>query len=609
MHDTASNPAATAAPRWPDAFRGMGWMGGLVLLTVASLVWQNGFATSAPVAAALRALDAVLAGCFAAFVTAGLVKGGITRARLRHYRFEIAALFAAMLLLCGLWLLPAEAAGELASYMHQRDRADLVFGVLEAYLLANVAIQALRLLQRIFVAGARLELVLAGSFAVLVLLGALLLMLPRASAKADAPISIVDAFFTSTSAVCVTGLVTRDTATDFTTFGQWVILGLIQIGGLGIVTFVAFVSAFSARSLPVPQMVAFRQLMNAPAMGDIKSRIAGILVFAGVIEVAGAASLWAASAWIADPFERLKWSVFHSVSAFCNAGFALQWENLEFARRDVAINVTIMLLVVCGGLGFLVMPELFGFAVGWLRRLPGRILAGRRRPWRPGLPRFSVQTRISIHVTIWLLVLGVVGFWSLEAVHLLRGDSPGDAFMTSMFHSVSARTAGFNTVPIGSLQTPTLLLMIALMIVGGCPVSTAGGVKTVTFGVMFLALRSMVLRRERIDVFGRTLPPKVVFTALSVLVLYATAAGIAMFGLSITDPQVPLRDAMFEVVSALSTVGLSTGITPGLSPAGKLLLCVAMFVGRVGPIALVFSVFQSRSRLDYEFPAEEVVVG
>jgi trk system potassium uptake protein TrkH len=197
----------------------------------------------------------------------------------------------------------------------------------------------------------------------------------------------------------------------------------------------------------------------------------------------------------------------------------------------------------------------------------------------------------------------------LEVHHALDEMSWGDSFLVAAFQSVTPRTAGFNTVPIGQLQDATLLLIMALMVIGANPISAGGGIKTVSFGILLLALRAMVARRDRVEAFGRTIPGKTLFAALSVFVIYTLCAGVGTFLLTIFDPHLAFKNHAFEVISALSTVGLSTGITAELSVPSKLVLCVAMFVGRVGPISLVLSVFQSRHTLTYEFPEEEVVVG
>lgn len=583
-------------------------MATLGTLVVISLLLEHGFRLSASFGWWFKRADVLLALAFALMLAIRIAAARRWREALSRRRFEVAILGILTLVLLLALLAPEKALAALLAGPRESPRQEIIFGCLKLFLLLNVCLQTLRTLRRVFVAGVRLELVLAGSFFAAILVGMLMLLLPRASAHIDAPITLIDALFTATSAVCVTGLVVRDTGTDFSTLGQITILVLFQIGGLGIVTFVAFISAFSAKTLPVPQMVAFRSMINAPEVSDLKRRLAGIVLLTGMIETAGMIALYAGNVG-GDALTRLKWSVFHAVSAFCNAGFAFQPNSLEFARANPLVNWTIMTLIVLGGLGFLVLPELISQAAAALRRLPLLLQPRRRRRVPAPAPRVTVQTRISLYVTLWLIVVGCGGFSLLEAQHILSGVNAGEGFLVSLFQSITTRTAGFNTVPIGDLTQATLLLLIILMVIGGCPVSTAGGIKTVTFGVLFLALRSMLFRQDKVEAYGRTLPARVFFTALTVLVLYVATAAVGVFLLSVFDSHLALRDTLFETISALSTVGLSTGITAQLSTPSKLVLCAAMFIGRVGPIALVFSVFQRRGKIEYEFPAEDVVVG
>lgn len=489
----------------------------------------------------------------------------------------------------------------------------MVFGWVQLFLLAQVALQLVRFIQGIFHRRIRPEIVLAGSFACLIVLGTLLLLLPRASAVESEPITLMDALFTATSAVCVTGLVVRDTGADFSTLGQMTILGLFQAGGLGIVTFVAFISIFSARSLPVPQLVLYGQALGSPAANHLKRRLLGVVLLTLLIEALGAIALYHAlgttAELSADSFQRVLWSVFHSVSAFCNAGFAMHGDSLELFRNNPGINLSIMLLVTLGSLGFLVIPEVFGFCRDQIRRFSARHGANRNRHMQPRQPRLSVQVRLSLWITILLIVAGTIGFWLLERSHSLATSDTNSTLLVSMFQSITTRTAGFNTVPIGDLQPATLLFLMALMVIGGCPISTAGGIKTVTAGILLLTLRSLILQRQKVEAFGRTIPQQALIAALSVFVLYTIACGTGVFLLALSDPDMPLRAQCFEVVSALSTVGLSTGITHELSTTGKLVLCAAMFIGRVGPISLVMSIFQARHTVDYDFPEGDVVVG
>lgn len=580
-------------------------------LAVISLIVQHGFVLTADAYRWLNWGDVLLAVFF--FTELWRLIRGARNNRvdvIRRHGFELGVLglfvLALFALLLGQWTSAASLQDVLA-LLNLPSSQRLFFWLVEAFLLVNICVLLLRFFQRIIVHGLRPEWLLAGSFGMLILLGTLLLLLPRATVP-DKPLTLMEAVFMSTSAACVTGMAIRDVGTDFTTFGQMILMALFQVGGLGIVTFVAFVSVFSARSLPVSQMVAFRQIINAPILSDLKRSIAGIVLLTLAIEAAGVFALYYLAP-ASDAFNRFKWSVFHSVSAFSNAGFALQSNSLEPWRHDAAVNIVIMVLIILGGIGFLVLPEILRWALAWLGRISGWLRW--RAPFLSGFApvRLSIQTQLSLRVTLWLLIAGFVGFWFLESKHSLQYYTSAEGILVSMFQSVATRTAGFNTVVVGDLQPATLILVMVLMVIGACPVSAGGGIKTVTFGILLLALRAMILRKERVEVFGRTLPARALMTALSVFVLYIMAAVICLFLVAAFDPHIPFRSLMFEVIGALSTTGLSTGITADLSPASQLVLCAAMFVGRVGPISLVVSVFQSRRQVTYEFPEEEVVVG
>ena len=525
--------------------------------------------------------------------------------RQRQFEYGVLALFA--MLVTGLVASSAGAAS-LVRFLHQADTRDLGSHLLKLFLLANVLVQMLRLQQRLLFRGFRPEWMLAGSFAMLILAGTLLLLLPRASALPDKPIRLLDALFTATSASCVTGLSVRDTGTEFTPFGQGILLALFQAGGLGIMTFVAFLAVTSAESLPVPQMLAFRQMVGARTPAILRRQVWAIVAFTAFVEAAGAACLYACLPPEQDGLARFGWSVFHSVSAFCNAGFALSADSLTVFQGHPGAMLTFMGLIVLGGLGFLVVTDLLGLQVS---RLPliRSIPWVRRYNQRVPVYRIPVQTRLSALVSGVLIVAGVAGFWILEAGNVLAEKPLLTQFWVSAFQSVTARTAGFNTVPMDQLQPATLLLLIALMVVGACPLSTGGGIKTVTLAVLLLALRSLITGRERVEVYGRALPQRVLLAALAVVVLYVLVASLGVFGLALCDPLMPLRSQMFEVVSALSTVGLSTGITAQLRPGGQLILCLLMFIGRVGPISLVLSVVRMERPTHYQYPEEDLVVG
>ena len=574
---------------------------------VGTLLVEYGFSLPAPFTLWLRLLEGLLAALFVTDRVLSIMRAPERWALIRQRKFE----YLVLLLFLGLSLVmsitPA-AVANLTGWLYRDSPQTLGLDLLKLFLLANVLIQLLRLHQRFLGQGLRPEWILPGSFALLILAGTLLLLLPRANAVPQKPMSLIDALFTSTSASCVTGLAIRDTNTQFSSVGQLVILALIQVGGLGIMTFVAFLAVNSAGSLPLAQMLAFRQTIGARSLARVKQQVWTIVVFTALVEGIGALCLYTCLPAHQAPSTRLWWSTFHSVSAFCNAGFALQADSLTAFQDRGGAMLTFMGLITLGSLGFLVVMDLIALQIS---RLPGI----RRIPWvsrynqRHPVYRLPVQTRLSAIMTVLLIGVGLLGFWILEAGNILHDKPLGAQFWISTFQSVTSRTAGFNTVPIDQLQSGTQLLIIALMVIGACPVSTGGGVKTVTLGVLLLAVRALILGRDRVEVFGRTLPPKVILAALTVFLLYILVAGVTVFGLALFDPRQPLHGELFEAVSALSTVGLSTGITSQLSTGSKLILCAAMFIGRVGPISLVLAMFRPGPPVRYQYPEEDLMVG
>ncbi len=573
----------------------------LAVLAAASVIAGGGLRLPEEARFFLDRFDVFLACAYGALWFSELALAADPRAAVRYRRAELVLLGVGILSLAALFVLPHPLRGMLAGELGIQA-GDLFFWLLRMFLLGCLMLQVLRGLEWILSRGWRAEILLAGSFASIIAVGTCLLKLPNAMAEGVDPMPWVDAFFMATSATSVTGLVVRDVGSDFSMFGQTVILVLIQVGGLGVVTFVALVSSLSNKTLPVPQMVAFRQIINAPALGDLRRRVIGVVLITVLVEASGAALL----AFFVDhgnsPVDRILWAVFHSISAFCNAGFAFQPDSLVSLSGNFGAIYTIMALVVIGGLGFLVIPEILAA----LANVVGKAMNPRAPAWRA---RFSVQARLSIITSLFLVVAGAVVFWFFEKSNVLSGLGAFETFTASLFQSVTARTAGFHTVNFSELQNATLLAVIFLMVIGGCPVSTAGGIKTVTFAILALALRALLRGNSRIEAFGRTIPFRVVISALNVFQLYVATAITGLILVSFLDPQIPMRDVVFECFSALSTVGLGTGITGELSDGGKIVLCVMMWIGRIGPIAMVLSVFQSTGSVEYEFPEEDVVVG
>lgn len=603
MSPTPTTPASLPAAPRRRAIRLRGWLlFALGVLAAVSLVFEHGFEISARARDWLGRLDVVIAALFALeLLLATALAPRWSALRERWWELVLLALF--VLALVSLRVAESGTRGEaLPGALPVRSLTKLYLIIVQAYLATTVLLRTVRDQARWLELALPPPLLLVGGFGLLVLVGTLLLLLPRASVHPDQPLGWLEALFTATSASCVTGLTVIDTGGDLSRLGQSIVMVLFQVGGLGIITFVAFGSILSGKSFSVPQTVALREAVSARTFADVRRQVLSIVLLALAIECAGA--LWLFCALPADfPLRagRAFWAVFHAVSAFCNAGFGLEARSLEGLRGAAGVNCAVIALIVLGGLGAPVLRHLVRLA----RRLPQL-----RRPRRPRLPGpHRIQVRLSVAVTLALLGIGFVGFLALERRHALADATWGEAVLASLFQSVTPRTAGFNTVPMGELSNATLLLVVALMVVGASPVSTGGGIKTLTFGILLLSLRALMAGRERVEAFGRTLPRRAVMAALGVFVVYTLAAATTTFALTITDPHLPLRDVLFEAVSALSTVGLSTGITADLSSGGKLVLCAAMFVGRVGPLTLILSVFRSTGpTARYEYPEESVLV-
>lgn len=576
---------------------------GLALGAVASLVLEYGFVLNE---AALRWLDigdVVIASGFALLWCIRLVLAPSKPAQLRKAWLETGLI--ALLLFQAAVLVIGGPVRHFAEQLRIPNFTKWYLVVLQVYLVVLAIVQAS---EAIASRGVRPPIIILVSFVLIIAIGSGLLMLPRAAARPEAPIRPLDAIFTATSAACVTGLAIRDTGSDFSEMGQWIILGLIQVGGFGLVTFAAFFLVLSRKGLGVRHSLMLGEASSYNLVGEVGRFLGWMVLLTVSIELVGAAVLF--GGWHEpgmSTYERARWSLFHSVSAFCNAGFGLRSDNFVSYAGDVRMSLTICGLVILGGLGYAVLLSLLQFRVGSLP-IFRRWTWTRRRLYQGEISRLPVHTKIVLWMTGLLLVLGTAAFWALEANGTLEGRPVGEQLLISFFHSTVSRTAGFNSVDIGALRLPTITILIALMAVGASPGSTGGGIKTVGIAVLFAMLVAMLRNRENVELHRRTLPRTIVNQAVTVSVLYALAAFVFSTALSITDPGVPYYKTLFETVSALSTVGVSTGITPTLSVAGKLLLCLVMVLGRVGPLVVLMSIAGRVQPLGYEYPKEEVAV-
>lgn len=426
------------------------------------------------------------------------------------------------------------------------------------------------------------------SFAALIAAGTLLLKLPWATPP-EAPIGWVDALFTSTSASCITGLVVRDTGAGFTLFGQVVILGLAQIGGLGVMTLALFFVIAGGR-ISLDQRSLVEETLTGGHSLAPRELIRLVLAFTVVCEAVGALWLWLA---FRGELERPAWqALFHAISAFTNAGFTLLPDSLARFRGDVAVNLAVMALILLGGLGFLAVYD--------LRRTGLR--------WR----RLTLHTRVVVLASALLVTVGALGFWLVERRHSLGELPASEQLLASLFQSVTTRSGGLTTLDIAALAPATLLGMIVLMFVGGSPGSCAGGIKTTTAATMLVALRAQLSGRRNVNVLGRTLSRRTVTLAFVATTSALTAANAGLFALLLVETPAAdgagFADYAFEAMSALGTVGLSTGVTPTLEPTSKLVLALLMFLGRVGPLTLAAIAAGDRAD-DWQHPSETIMIG
>lgn len=424
------------------------------------------------------------------------------------------------------------------------------------------------------------------SFLAVILLGAGLLTLPAASQTGDR-CSFLDALFTATSATCVTGLVVFDTATHWSSFGQGVLLALIQLGGMGVVTVAALLVTLTGKKIGLSQRSTLQQSISAPRLDGLIGSVRTIGKTVLLFELLGAALLlpsfcqsfgWR-GVWLA---------FFHSISAFCNAGFDLMGTQGAFSSLtgwsdSTAVNIVIMLLIVIGGIGFTTWHDI--------------------RTHGLKFRRYSVQSKLILTATAVLILLPAAWFFFAELSAL-----PFKArLLGSLFQSVTLRTAGFNTVDLAAFSESGKLIMIGMMLVGGAPGSTAGGMKITTVAVLAVAAVSVFRRRKQAAVFGRRIAAETILTATALLVLYLTFALAGAMAIS-TMEHLPLLDCLFETASAAATVGLTLGLTPMLGAASKAILIFLMFFGRIGGLTLVFAALTD-DRNTASFPEESIAVG
>jgi len=456
---------------------------------------------------------------------------------------------------------------------------------------------------------------LIASFLVLIVSGAGLLMLPKASAAGN--ISLVDALFTATSATCVTGLIVKNTGEDFSLMGKLIILSLIQLGGLGIVVFGAVFALLLGQALSLRESVAMQDLLSARTLGRIGNMIAFIFVGTILIEAIGAVSIF--GMWgsvpgrIANVQHQWFCSIFHSISAFCNAGFSLFGDSFISYNKRPEVYAVICPLIILGGLGFGVLYNLSTIATDKIKRFLKRRFNKHYRFSMAAPKTMHLQTKIVLSVSACLIVLGMLAILLFERYAARSGstDQPTSGVLGALFQSITARTAGFNTVDVSAMSASSRFILILLMFIGGSPGSTAGGIKTVTLTVVIMTAVAALRKRGEVEMFKRSVRIVVVGRAITVTLLFVAVLFIATLALSITENAngFTMSDIMFEAGSALGTVGLTTGITPSLTTAGKLIIIVVMLIGRLGPLTLLAALTFNLKPVRYNYPDEAIIVG
>ena len=427
-------------------------------------------------------------------------------------------------------------------------------------------------------------------FLLAILLGTFILMMPF-SLREGEKLNFLSSLFTIVSAVCVTGLTVVDVSKVFSPAGDLIIIFFIQLGGLGVMTFSSILFLVMGKRMTFYERELLKEERNADSSGEISSFIKKLLLTVFIIESIGAIILtWEFSKEM--PLNKaVFYGIFHSISAFCNAGFALFSNNLEAYKANPVINLTIGYLITLGGIGFAVITSV--------------IMVIRR-----GIDRFNLTSKVAIIMSVILTFGGMILFFVLEYSNpATLGDlNFVQKVLASYFQSVTLRTAGFNTIPLGELRNSTIFMCCILMFIGASPGSTGGGIKTPTFGVILFYVIGIVKKKENVEIFNRRLDWEIMNRALAILVLAITYVIIVIMLMLIAENFSP-EEIMFEVISAFGTVGLTLGITPDLTTFSKLLLIVTMFIGRLGPMTFALAIGETKKKALSKYPKENILVG
>jgi Trk-type K+ transport system membrane component len=475
--------------------------------------------------------------------------------------------------------------------------------ILEGGLIFYFLLRLLVLVRHIYDIYFNPAIVFVGSFMILALTGAFLLMLPSATTNG---ITFTNALFTSTSAVCVTGLTVVDTSLDFTTIGQTIILVLIQLGGIGILTFTSFFAFFFRGSSSFKEGLNTKDFIAHEGLRDVFRAALNVVIFTLGVEAVGALFIYSSILEINTIENKFFFSIFHSISAFCNAGFSLLQGNLydETIRFDYFLQWIIMTLIVLGGLGHNIVFNFYQYIKNYIVELFEKKVVHKK------IRVITLNTKIVIYTTIILLVGGFIFLYISEYNNtLLEHKTLFGKITAASFNSVTPRTAGFNAVDFSQMNVPSLLLIIFLMWIGGSPASTAGGIKTSTFALATLNIFAVARGKSRIEFFGRRISSESTSRAFAILCISLITIGISIVAMLIFEPKgTPLLTVAFECFSAYSTVGLSLNYTPTVTEPSKYVLIACMFIGRIGMLNLMVGLLRRLNHQFYEYPKENILI-
>jgi len=502
-----------------------------------------------------------------------------------------------------LYLLKVPVLKQLLQYLNLTDYQPFYILFIQFYMMILAGREVIRIGQGIFSFRIKPATLMVLSFASLLAVGTGLLMLPEMTTQPGS-MHWLDALFTSVSASCVTGLIVVDTGTFFTLKGQLVILMLMQLGGIGIVTFASFFALSFTTGSSIRYQTYMLDLLSSESFNTARSLLRKIIYYTLVFELIGAVMIY--SLWVPDNtfflnhdvWLKVYYSIFHSVSAFCNAGFSLFPDSLmnHFVMAQPMMQMAFALLIILGGLGFPALQDLFG-----REALRERM----RKPWRD----WQVATKVAVYSALVLIITGAVLFYLLENHNTLEGQDGTHKVILSIFQSVTTRTAGFNSVDISAISTPTVIMFLVLMFIGGSSGGTAGGIKTSTFVVIMTSVFGTIRGKKQLTLGKRSISYVFLNRAYSIVAFASIFVVLAISLLTIFEPDKDLTDLVFEEFSAFGTVGLSRGITSALSDAGKVVIIFSMYLGRLGTLTLAYALSRPVRTNAYKYPQTHMMVG